>query len=337
MQASGIIRLSIALGLCLGLAALAPWPMPAAQAQSANANGLFYLSRAQKAYESGDYSAALSALDEAFQAGLSKELSARAILLRAQVYERNGALARALQDYSSAIWMDMLPPAEKKKAAAGKQRVIAAMGLNTPAPAPAQNNPGGVAQANVAGSSGGSESSSGGTFSTIKGWFGASPSPAPPAPKQEAQGSWQTATAQAAAAPQPAAQTQVPTEASASAVLTRPAKPATPPKTARADRTPAAPAGVQMASMQPVSINSASAANGYLIVFGAVSSEAAGRARAQQIKATLADILVNRNLDIAPNPGSGFLIVAGPYKVKSVALALCSAMKQRGVNCQVAP
>ena len=42
----------------------------AAHAQTSNANGLFYLSRAQKAYDSGDYTAALSALDEAFQAGL---------------------------------------------------------------------------------------------------------------------------------------------------------------------------------------------------------------------------------------------------------------------------
>jgi tetratricopeptide (TPR) repeat protein len=320
--------------------------MPAAHAQTSDANGLFYLSRAQKAYDSGDYTAALSALDEAFQAGLSKELSARAILLRAQVHERSGSLARALQDYSSALWMDTLPPAERKKAAAGKQRVIAAMGLTPPAPVAAQNNPGGVAQANAGGSNApaGGESSSGGTFGTIKGWFGSSP-PAPPAPTAEVRDPWRPATGPAPAPqappapPPPAAQAQVPAEASASEVLTRPAKAAAvpaPPKTARADRTPAAPA-VQMAAIQPVSISAASAANGYLIVFGAVPSEAAGHARAQQIKATLADILVNRDLAIAPGASGGFLIVAGPYKARSSALALCSAMKQRGVPCQVAP
>jgi hypothetical protein len=82
---------------------------------------------------------------------------------------------------------------------------------------------------------------------------------------------------------------------------------------------------------------SATAANGFLIVFGPASSEAGGRSKAQQIKAQVADILVSRELDVEANPAGGYRIVAGPYKAKNSALALCSAMKQRGVPCEVTP
>jgi hypothetical protein len=81
----------------------------------------------------------------------------------------------------------------------------------------------------------------------------------------------------------------------------------------------------------------AAAANGFLIVFGPASSEAAGRSKAQLIKAQVADILVSRELDIEANPAGGYRVVAGPYKARSSALALCSAMKQRGVPCEVTP
>ncbi len=74
-----------------------------------------------------------------------------------------------------------------------------------------------------------------------------------------------------------------------------------------------------------------------MIVFGSAGSESAGRGRAQQIKAALADILVNRQLDVEAGASGGYQIVAGPYKAKSSALALCSAIKQRGVVCQVTP
>src|SRR5262249_27808631 len=109
-------------------------------------------------------------------------------------------------------------------------------------------------------------------------------------------------------------------------------------KTARAENSPVAPPkAVAAASFQPVSMMSAPAANGFLIVFGPAASEAAGRSRAHQIKAQLADILVSREVDVEANPAGGYRIVAGPYKAKSAALALCSVMKQRGVVCDVTP
>ena len=97
---------------------------------------------------------------------------------------------------------------------------------------------------------------------------------------------------------------------------------------------PAQASKIQTASLQPVSISNAG--SGFLIVFGSAPSEAAGHSRARQIKAQLADILVSRELNVE-SAGGSYTITAGPYKAKSAALALCSAMKQRGVSCQVTP
>ncbi|MGO9172686.1 MAG: SPOR domain-containing protein [Rhodomicrobium sp.] len=339
MQASGIIRLSAALALSLGILTWAPGGIPAALAESSDPLGIEMVSQALKAYESGDYKTASASLDRAFQAGLSKELSARAILLRAQINERSGALARALQDYSNALWMDTLPPAERKRASDGKQRVIAAMGLTAAAPA-APVGPGGVKPARTQGAAGSSvaqaapESSSEGVFSMFDGIFSSEKaSPPPPPPANAPVTSWQTATA---ASPAPAA--------SASPVLTRAkeaeigeAKTPAPPKVAQTKQPVQPP--IRMASIQPVSVSVSSApiANGFLILFGSAGSEAAGRTKARQIKAALADILVSRELDVEASNGGGFQIVAGPYKTKAAAAALCSAMKQRGVACEVTP
>ncbi len=83
--------------------------------------------------------------------------------------------------------------------------------------------------------------------------------------------------------------------------------------------------------MQPVASSGT-----YLIVFGGVGTgNIPGRAAAQQIKAKVSDILVNRQLDVATRPDGGYQVQAGPYRVKSAALALCSAMTQRGVPCEV--
>lgn len=282
-------------------------------ADSQDGPGLDAFSRAISAYQAGDWNAAAGLVDDALQAGLSKELTARALHLRAHIMERSGALARALQDYSTALWMDALPVDERKEALEGKRRVIAAMGLNTPstdskqASAPAQPAP---------------QGSSGGFLSMFDGVFGSSkraPPPPPPPP------------------PAPPPVTQEAAMSSASGVERRhreahaqPAK-AVPAQKAGRKKKPPVQQPVRIASFQP---SAQSASNGFMIVFGSVGSEAAGRSRAHQIKAALADILVNRNLEVEGSNG-GFRIVAGPYKAKSAALALCSAMKQRGVACQV--
>jgi hypothetical protein len=343
MQAFGIMRLSLALGLSLGICAAAAIAPGIAIAQSSEA-GIAALSRALQAYDSGDYDKASASIEEAFKGGLSKEFSARAILLRGQIHERNGVLARALQDYSNALWMDALPAFERKKASDGKQRVIAAMGLNNLSPpaeqaaAPKQaNKPAGGSGPAVAQAA--PEKSSGGFFGMFNGLFSSSksnPEPAPP-PAQEAK---------AAARPAPSASpaSSASSVVSASAVHTRPkdtansqaADPAPARKIARAEKAPPAPPkAVASASFQPVAMMSTPAANGFLIVFGPAANETAGRSKAQQIKTQLADILVSREVEVEANPAGGYRIFAGPYKVRNSALALCSAMKQRGVPCEV--
>ena len=136
MRTSSIIGLSTALFLSFGSAVWFPGGESGALAQSGSDKGLEYLTRASAAFESRDYGEAATYIEEAMKTGLPKELAARATFMRAQINEQNGLLARALQDYSSALWMDTLSPADRKKASDGKVRVIAAMGLTPAQPSP---------------------------------------------------------------------------------------------------------------------------------------------------------------------------------------------------------
>ncbi len=358
MRAPGTIRLLLLCAVGLGIAAAAPQPLGTAFAQSSSSQAVQAFSRAVKAYEDGDWSAAAGFVDEAMQAGLPKDLTARAIHLRAHINEHSGALARALQDYSTALWMDTLPQNERKAAQDGKLRVIAAMGLNS--------SQAGVQQAGGAAPPAPQDSSGGGwsmfgVFGSSKPAAAAAPPPPPPAPEPASQsssgGGWSMfgvfGSSTPASAPQPAPSTvlaiQTPaTQTSASGVLTRPkpaearaAKAAPAPSFAQAPKAvraaaPRTPAAVRMAAIQPVAAPAASA-GGFMILFGSAGSESAGQSRAHQIKAALADILVNRELEVEAGAAGGYQIVAGPYKAKSAALAVCSAIKQRGVSCQVAP
>ncbi len=329
MRAPGIIRVLRLCAVSLCLTAAAPALLGTAFAQSADGRGVEAFIRAAKAYEAGDWNTAAGAVDDAMQAGLSKELSARAYHLRAHIDEHSGALARALQDYSTALFMDTLPQSERKVALEGKQRVIAAMGLNSFTP----GTPG-ASHADAAPPAAPQSSSGGGVWDMFGGVFGSSQPAAPPPP---APPPVQAAEPAPAPAPAPEAST------TATRVVTRakpgnatPAKPASPPKAAQAQK-PRAQPPVRIAAIQPVATAPASSANGFLILFGSTGSEAASRTRARQIKAALADILVSRELDVLASADGSYQIAAGPYKAKSAALALCSAMKQRGVACQVTP
>jgi len=352
----------------MGLGIMADPALPAleigkARAESNQGRGLELLSRAAKSYEAGAYSEAAEQIDSAFKAGLSGELAARAILLRAEISERSGASAKALQDYSNALWMESLSAADRKRASDGKERVLASMGLNS---------------AGASGASWQANAQSGSSSSGVSGFFtsvfsGAENTPLPPRPAEEAPkpASAPVSTARAATTqsgsssggvwgffsgvfsgaentappPPPPAEAQQSTEPPAPAPV-QPA-PATAPPEKTPSRAPAKPTKVAhakpapaaaSASAQPASaLSVASAAGEVLIVFGAASSEASGRVTAKNIKAQLSDILINRELDVTPRPNGGFQVQAGPYKSKSSALALCSAMQQRGVPCKVTP
>jgi hypothetical protein len=328
MRPARITPLVVFLGLSLGVLAGAALTLDIACAASGETKGLELLSRASRSYEAGAYTDAAEQIDAAFKAGLTGEGAARGILLRAEINERSGALARALQDYSNALWMESLPPSDKVTAREGKERVMAAMGLSAPPPsgsvlptsAPSGASPPPPVQGN----------SSGGVLGFFSGIFGSDEKKPEPPPPPQPQESWQVATSGAgsisATPPQkPSAQ--------------KPPKPVAPVKVAKATKPAPTPVSIEpRATLQPASaVSLASSADGFLIVFGSVNNEVSGRSTAQQIKAQLADILVNRQIDVALKPGRGYQIQAGPYKTKSAALALCSAMKQRGVPCQVTP
>ena len=366
MKLTGIRWLVVVvLGLSLWIMAGPALEIGNANAESNQGRGLDLLSRAAKSYEAGAYTDAAELIDSAFKAGLTGELAARAILLRAEINERTGASAKALQDYSNALWMEALPPSDRKKASDGKDRVLASMGLTS------AGAPGTSWQASTAAGSAAASSSSG-----VSGFFGgvfsgADNTPAPPRPAEQAQ---QTSR-QASMSPEPASAPAAQSGSSSSGVLgffsgvfggsestaapprpaqaeqsTQPAEPAAA-QPAPTQKTPSpAPAkpvkvahakpasGAAPASAQPASaLSVASAAGEVLIVFGSASSEASCRSTAKNIKAQLADILIHRDLDVTPRANGGFQIQAGPYKAKSSAVALCSAIKQRGIQCQVTP
>ena len=363
MRLTGIKRLVVLLGLGLGIMAGLTLGIDEASAESDPGRGVELLSRANKSYEAGAYSDAAALIESAFKAGLTGELAARAILLRAEINERNGAPAKALQDYTNALWMDTLRPAEKKSASEGKERVMASMGLSSAGPS------GASAQASAAAAPATSGSSSSGVSGFLTGVFtGPEKAPAPPRPAEEPQQTLKQAsmTAEPAASgssssgvlgffsgvfgggsenkPAPAPPAEVAQQSQPAPV--QPAPAATPPqkappqtkaKPAKVAQAKPAPAAAQ-ASDQPASaLSVASAPGGVLILFGAASSEASGRATAKNIKAQLSDILINRQLDVTQRANGGFQIQAGPYNAKSSAVALCNAIKQRGVPCQVTP
>jgi hypothetical protein len=316
MRPFGIRRLTVFLGLSIGLCLPAPGGFDLAFAESSK--GLELIAHATKAYEGGAYTDAATSIDEAFKAGLTGEYAARAILLRAEVNERTGKLASALQDYSNALWMESLPATERRKASEGKERVMSAMGLGGSPSSQQASFPASRAE----------NSSSGGIFGMFNGLFGSSSSPPPP-PPAEPQKTWNTSTA-------------APAQTEASPVKKAPTvaavKRATPVQTASIIKPASAPPVLKrQAALQTTSAASvASPSDGFLIVFGSLNSQGAAQTKAQQIKAQLSGILVGRNVDVEPGSG-GYQLVAGPYKAKSSALALCSAMKQRGVSCQVTP
>ncbi len=309
MRFAGNKWLFVVLGLGLGILAGPSLRIGGASAESSQGSGIELLSRATKSFEAGAYSDAAGLVDSAFKAGLTGEAAARAIFLRAEINERTGAYARALQDYSNALWMDALPAADRKKATEGKERVLAAMGLNSS---------GASTQASAGAAQSGSSSS--GVLGFITGVFGGSESAQPPrpaAPQQSTQ-----------ASSPPAAETATPPQKAPNKTAAKPAKVAKA-KPAAQD---------SQASAQPASSLAVSAAAGeYLIIFGSANSEASGRSTAKAFKAQLSDILVHRDLDVTERAGGGFQIQAGPYKTKKSALALCAEMQKRGVQCRVTP
>jgi tetratricopeptide (TPR) repeat protein len=290
------------------------------------------VARAAQALDKGQHAEALKAVDEAFKLELDGDLASRALLIRAQAHEKSGRPAQALADYNSAIWLQSLPAAERPKAVEGRQRVMAALGLASSQP---PSSSGSTASALPS-------SSGGGIGGFFEGIFGGSPTPAPSAPAapppQAATDGWATRVTperSAAAARQPSAPAQPAQPAPAQPQRQAAAAPAATASSQRVSRDSDAEPAPRAPVQQAAAVSSGADAGGFDIDFGAAASERAAKSQAGKIKSQLSDILVNRELDLVPN-GSQVRIVAGPYKTRSVADALCRTIQTRGVACEVA-
>ena len=281
MRAIGIIRCFAILGLGLGIFTSGLGGLGAAHAQNSESVSLEYVTRALKSYEGRDNQAAAAVPGRGIPEWNVQELSARAILLRAQVNEHSGALARALQDYSNALWMDTLPPAERKKASDGKQRIMTAMGLN--APTRPGSGPGVAKTASAAG-----EAQSGGVLNMFSGLFGSSNKQ----PLRRLQSRRRAGIRKRQRLPGQLRCAQNPRR------FNKPLPNPPGPPSSQPRRSPA----VKMASLQPAAVASDASAGGFLIVFGPANDEASGQAKARQIKSALSDILVSRNLTSKQDP-----------------------------------
>ncbi len=315
-------------GLVVALVSAAT-PLVDARAQSKEGTGLELIVKASKAFDDGDYVKAQATIDEAFKGNLDKELSARAMLLRGQIHEKSGKLSRALSDYSGALWMQNLPASEKKKATDGKERVMAAMGLATGAAKPAGASA--SAQTKAADQQTATQPS-GGLFGMFGGLFdngeqkkpATSPTPAPSTPPVKE-----------AVEPKAKPAPQTKTAAVVTKEKAKPSRQKEEPETetiAVVKPTAAKPGKLEKASAPGTA--AAVEAGGFFIDFGSSASSAKARTQAQAIKTKLADILVNRELSVKQG-GSAYRIVAGPYKIRAAAAAICNAMTKRGVTCEV--
>jgi hypothetical protein len=291
------------------------------------------VSKAAKALEQNHAEEALTAVEEAFKLGLDSELASRALLIRAQAYEKAGKPAQALADYKSAIWMESLPASERPKAVDGRARVMSALGLSTrPAPpasppasapktvaaaAPSRTPPAhrttASASADAAPSS--SSSSEGGIAGFFSNLFGGGS-----ARSQQAEAKEEGWSARVTAPPAQVSSVKAEPrqEETASAKPSHHARP----RTREATPEPQAAALVKEEE------------GGFNIDFGSAPSEHAAKEQAKAIKARTSDILINRELTLLP-AGNQVRILAGPYKREGSAHALCSTMKARGVICKV--
>jgi|GEM_PF-5737068 len=171
-------------------------------------------------------------------------------------------------------------------------------------------------------------SSGGGVFGFLNGIFDSkpAPAPAPPLPVQTA------AVEPAAAKPAVAAARQAPPKLAAKKIPSP--KPSSGPIRQAAAHPVAQPASFAAATPRPAALAAQTSPGTFHIDFGGMNTEASAQWQAQQIKARLSDILVNREL-LVQQGGSAFHVMAGPYKTKGAAAALCKSMLQRGVTCQV--
>ena len=306
----GPVFFAAALSMCL-LAA-------PARAQSATA----MLTEASKMLEKGIPVKAIELIDAAMRSGkLPAEMSAKALLMRAQAQEKLGKQAFALADYNSALWMEGLSAADKAQAEQGRDRISGKLGLAQPATKPATSGARANAGENTAArtptavsvKSTPSEQRTRGVFSATE-----------PAPAQEQH---QAKPVAAAAAPaKPAAAVK-----QATAVKPEPAQPTkvkveAPSQIAVSERT------------LPTAAQSGEGSPKFGIQFAALHSEDGAILEVERIAKKYGSDLGGRSPSVkilgTNDGGTLYKIVAEPYE-RGEATAICELLKTKNLNCMI--
>ena len=277
------------------------------------------LTEASKTLQKGGYAKTIEIIDNALRSGkVQSDLAAKALLMRAEANEKLGRTAFAFADYNSALWMQGLSVADRKRAEEGHARVQKTLGVAAPndAPAPSAEAQPAAASApaarpknqpwNAAVQETPSEERTGGTggignfFSNL---FGSPPSQP------------------AAAPPQPA-----PT-----AAVIAPVQQGRPQQQR--------PAAVAQALAVTGSIKPAGKGGNFAIQLAAVAEEDKAIAEADRLAKKYGADLGGRSpqLMIVPTNDGGTLykIVAAPFETRGESQATCELLKTKGVNCMV--
>ena len=313
----GTVFFATALSICV-LAA-------PAHAQSAAA----MLTEASKMLDKGVPVKAIELIDSAMRSGqLPAEMSAKALLMRAQAQEKLGKQAFALADYNSALWMEGLSAADKKQAEQGRDRISGKLGVSEPATKQAASGARANAGEDTAArtptsasvKSTPSEQRTGGIGSVFSGIFGSSEAaPAPEEPQQA----------------KPAAEPQQAKPAVA-------AKPAPAIKPERVKPTPVkAEKPARVAAAEPVSPVAAPSGEGsgkFGIQFAALHSEDGAISEVQRIAKKYGSELAGRSPAVkiigTNDGGTLYKIVAEPYE-RGEATAICELLKTKNLSCMI--
>ena len=310
-----ISSIFFAAALCISLLAVP------ARAENAEAT----LTQASKMLEKGIPVKAIELIDTAIRSGqLSPDLSAKALLMRAQAQEKLGKQAFALADYNSALWMQGLSATDKAKAEQGRDRISGKLGIAEPAAKPTASGTRANAGENTASrtptpsanvKSTPSEQRTGGIGSVFSGIFGST---------------------EAAAAQEP--QKAKPVAAA------KPVKPASPVKPAAAKPEQVQPTKAN-AETQPAQIavaerTSPTAASGegagkFGIQFAALHSEDGAISEVERIAKKYGSELGGRSPSVkilgTNDGGTLYKIVAEPYE-RGEATAICELLKTKNLN-----
>ena len=296
-----------------------------ARAQSAAAT----LTEASKMLEKGIPVKAIELIDAAMRSGeLPAELSAKALLMRAQAQEKLGKQAFALADYNSALWMEGLAAGDKAQAEQGRDRISGKLGVseptNKPAASGARANSGEdtavrtPTSANVKTTP--SEQRTGGIGSVFSGIFGSSETAKEP---QQAQ---------PAASPKPAV----------AAKPAAPVKPAAAAKPERAQPTKVRaekPTQIAVAERTlPTAAPSGDGSGKFGIQFAALHSEDKAISEVERIAKKYGSELGGRSPSVkilgTNDGGTLYKIVAEPYE-RGEATAICELLKTKNLNCMI--